>query len=191
MLNYNDLRIGVIFVLEGDPYKVLDFKHVKMQRGKPVVQTKIKNLINGKIFPRTFHQSDAFEEADIEKDIVMFLYSHRDEYWFSDIDDKSNRFFLSQEHIGEPAKFLAPNTEVTAVQFNGKIISIEIPIKMDLKVIETPPGDKGNTASGGTKTATLETGTVVSVPLFVNTGDVVRINTETGEYSERAEKSKK
>jgi len=201
MLTYNDLKKGVMFVLEGEPYEVLEYEFLRMQQRKPVAKTKIKSLITGKVHERNFHYSDNFEEAEIEKEPVKFLYSHRGEFWFSEPADPAKRFTLKEDVIGAPAKFLKPNTEVTAVKFSdpafvkdyggqGKIINIEVPIKMDLKVKEAPPGLRGDTAQGGTKTAVLESGATISVPLFVNSGDVVRVNTETGSYVERVEKTK-
>ncbi len=190
MLTYNDLKKGVIFVLDGAPYEVLEYEFLRMQQRKPVAKTKIKNLVTGKIVERNFHMNESFGEAEIEKKPMKFLYAHRDEYWFSEPKNSAKRFTLKIDVIGEGAKFLKPNTEVTALQFGEKIISIEPPIKIDLKVIETPPGIRGDTAQGGSKPATLETGAVVSVPLFVNNGDIVRVNTQTGEYVERTEKAK-
>jgi|SRR3989344_4283588 len=190
MLTYSDLKKGVLFVLDGEPYEVLEYEFLRMQQRKPVAKTKIKSLMTGKVHERNFHYSDNFEEAHIEKESVKYLYNHRGEFWFSEADNPSKRFTLKEDAIGEPAKFLKPNTEVTAVKFGDKIINIEIPIKMDLKVKEAPPGIRGDTAQGGTKAATLESGAIINVPLFVNAGDIVRVNTETGAYVERVEKSK-
>lgn len=210
MLAYNDLRAGVTFVLEGQPYEVLEFNFLRMQQRKPVAQTKIKNLFTGKIVTRNFHMNESFEEAEIEKETVKFLYANRpastrtasprlrggagrqgeadNEYWFSAKDNPAARFKLTAETLGDAAKFLKGNTEVIAFKWNEKLINISPPIKVDLKVTEAPPGLRGDTAQGGTKPATLETGAIISVPLFVNVGDIVRVNTETGTYVERVEK---
>lgn len=201
MLTYNDLKKGVMFVLDGEPYEVLEYEFLRMQQRKPVAKTKIKSLLTGKVVERNFHYSDSFEQADIEKQPVKYLYNHRGEYWFSGLADPAKRFALKEDVIGEPAKFLKPNTEVIAVKFSdptfvkdyggqGKIINIEVPIKMDLKVKDAPPGVRGDTAQGGTKAVILETGAVINVPLFVNAGDMVRVNTETGTYVERIQKTK-
>lgn len=190
MLSYNELRAGVIFVIDGQPYEVLDYEFLRMQQRKPVAKTRLKNLITGKITERNFHQNETFAEAEIEKEPIKFLYNHRGEYWFSPPDNPVNRFSIKEDQIGSAARFLKANTVATAIKFNGQIISIMVPIKIDLLVKETPPGERGNTAQGGTKTATLETGVIIAVPLFVNTGDLVKINTQTGEYVERVEKSK-
>ncbi len=190
MLTYNDLKNGVLFVLEGQPYEVLEYEFLRMQQRKPVAKTRIKNLITGKIVERNFHQNESFAEAEIEKETIKYLYNHRGEYWFSTPKDPSNRFSMTEEQIGESAKFLKTNIEVTAMKFQDQIIRVKPPIKIDLKIKETPPGERGNTAQGGTKIATLETGATIPVPLFVNTGDVIRVNTETGAYVERVEKNK-
>ena len=188
MLGMNDLRVGTFFILEGQPFEVLFSQHLKMQQRRPVMQTKIKNLITGKVIERNFQQSDYFEEADIQKKEVKFLYSHRDEFWLSEIDDPAKRFRLEENIIGEAGKFLKPSTLISALLFNDKIINIELPVKMDFKVIEAPPSSRGNTAQGGTKQVKIETGATVNVPLFIEEEDIIRVNTQTGEYTERVEK---
>lgn len=190
MLSYSDLKKGTLFVLDGAPYEVLEFSFLRMQQRKPVAQTRIKNLITGKIVERNFHMNESFAEAEIEKEPFKYLYNHRNEFWFSPPNDLSKRFSLTEDVIGQAAKFLKANTEVIAVKFGEKIIGVQIPVKMELTVKEAPPGFRGDTATGGSKPATLETGAQVNVPLFVNTGDVIRVNTETGEYVERVEKGK-
>ena len=191
MLNYNELKPGVVFILDGEPYEVLEFSFLRMQQRKPVAQTKIRNLITGKILNRNFQHTESFQETEIDYKKVKFLYSHRNKFIFCDIQNPSARFELPAEIIGEKAKFFKPNSEVEVVSFQGKIINIRLPIKMDFKVVEAPPSTRGNTAQGGTKTVTIETGAQISVPLFINEGDIIRINTQTGEYVERVEKSKK
>lgn len=190
MLTYNNLRKGIIFILDDEPYEVLEYEFLRMQQRKPVAKTKILNLVNGKIIERNFHQNETFEEAEIEKKAVKYIYNHRGEYWFTAKDDPSKRFLLPDSILGSKAQFLKPNTEVMAFHFQDKVIRIDVPIKMDLKVKETQPGIKGDTAQGGSKPAILETDAKVTVPLFVNVGDVIRVNTETGDYVERVEKSK-
>lgn len=185
MLNYNDLRPGTFFVLNGQPYQVLEFNFLRMQQRKPVAQTKIKNLINNKIIDRTFHQNETFEEAEIEKQKVKYLYSHRDLFFFCYENDPAKRFGLSQNQIGNASKYLKPNLLIEAIIFNEKIINISLPIKMDFEVIEAPPDIKGDTAQGGTKIVTLETGAKINAPLFIKQGDIIRINTQTGQYVER------
>ncbi len=184
-LSYTDLKKGVLFVLNDEPYEILESHFLRMQQRKAVVQTKIRNLITGKILDRNFQPSDNFEEAEVEKKNAVFIYSSRGECWFHETGNPKNRFSLKEEVIGEGAKFLKANTPVTTWLFMDKVIRVALPVKMDLKVAEAPPAVRGNTAQGGTKVVTLETGAKVSVPLFVNEEDVVRVNTETGLYVER------
>jgi len=195
MLSYNELKVGTLFVKDGEPYEVLEYAFIRMQQRKPVAQLKIKNLITGKVQNYAAHQNESFEEAEIEILPVKFIYKHqgrlpagRQEYWFQEPNNPKNRFLLADEIIGDAGQYLKPNLEVKAFKFREEIINIELPIKIDLKVMEAPPAVRGDTAQGGTKTVTLETGAKVNVPLFINEGDIVRINTTTGEYTERVEK---
>jgi len=190
MLSYNELRKGIIFVYENEPYQVIEYEFLRMQQRKPVAKTKIKNLINGKILERNFHQSENFEEVELERKPILYIYQSRGEYWFHEVGKPSARFSLLETVIGTAAQFLKSNTEITAILFNEKIITIELPIKMEFKVTDAPPAIRGNTAQGGTKLVTLETGATVNVPLFVNQDDIVRLNTQTGEYVERVEKAR-
>lgn len=189
-LSVNELKPKTFFIFEGQPWVILEAHHLKMQQRRPVVQTRIKNLLNGKIVERNFAQSDVFEEADIKRGEVKFLYNHRDEYWFSKKDDPSKRFLLDEEILGDTTKYLKNNLIVGAILFNDQIINIELPVKMDFKVVEAPPAIRGDTAQGGVKQVVIETGATVNTPLFVEEGDTIRINTETGQYVERVEKSK-
>ncbi len=195
MLSYTDLTKGILFVMDGEPWEVLESHFLRMQQRKAVVQTKIRNLITGKIVDRNFQPSDGFEEAEIEKKSAMFIYKKpgrppegADEYWFNEEGNPKNRFMLPGAVLGEPAQFLKPNTKVQTVVFGEKVIKATLPVKMDFEVIEAPPSIRGNTAQGGTKVVTIEGGEKISAPLFVNQGDVIRINTETGDYVERVEK---
>lgn len=189
MLSYNELKVGTLFIKDGDPYEVMEYAFIRMQQRKPVVQLKIKNLLSGKLLSYAAHQNESYEEAEIDVIQVVFIYHSKDQYWFHEIGSPSQRFFLTDEVVGDVGIYLKTNTEVKAFEFNDKIINIELPVKMDLKVTEAPPAIKGNTAQGGTKLVTLETGAKVDVPFFVNEGDVVRINTQTGLYVERVEKA--
>lgn len=190
MLAYNELRKGTIFILDGEPHEVLEYEFLRMQQRKPVSKCKLRNLISGKVVERSFHQNESFEEAEMAKEEIKYLYNNRGQYWFCAKDNPANRFFLTEEQVGAPGKFLKTNTLATALKFGDKIISVKPPVKVDLKVKEAPPGFKGDTATGGSKKVVLETGAEINVPLFVNTGDIIRINTETEEYVERMEKSK-
>lgn len=187
-INVNDLKPKTYFILEGQPYVAIETHHLKMQQRRPVVQTKMRNLLNGKIIERNFAQSDTFEEADITKRNVKFLYHSKGEYWFCAENDPSKRFKLEAELLGKSADFLKANTLVEAMYFNEDVIDVTLPVKMDFKVTEAPPAIKGDTATGGNKVVTLETGATVNAPLFINEGDIIRINTETGDYVERVSK---
>jgi len=188
MLNYNEIVQRKYIVFENEPYEVITSNTAKKNRQKPVNQTKLKNLINGRVVEQAFHQSDKVQEADISKRTIKYLYSNKGEFWFCDPENLQDRFQLSEEVIGENAKFIKENGEITGLTFNGDIIGITLPIKIELKVTEAPPGIKGNTAQGGSKVVTLETGTTISTPLFINEGDTIRVNTETEEYVERVDK---
>ncbi len=190
MLNYNDLRPGVFFILDGQPYEVLEFSFLRMQQRKPVAQTKIKNLISGKIISRNFQPNETFEQAQINYKDVKFLYNHRGKFVFCELNNPSQRFELEEAQIGELTKFLKSNSEVEIIEFEGKIINLTLPIKMELKVIEAPPGVRGDTAQGGVKAVKIETGAMINAPLFIEEGDIIRVNTQTGLYVERVEKSK-
>jgi len=191
-LDYNELRVGTIFLKNDDPhpYQVMEYAFIRMQQRKPVTQLKIKNLLTGKSQDYTAHQNEDFKEAEIESIQVNFIYHSKDEYWFHEIGKPQNRFPLTDEILENSWQFLKPNTEVTAFKFGDKFISIKLPAKMDLKVTEAPSAIKGNTAQGGTKLVILETGMKLNVPIFINEKDIIRVNTITGEYTERVDKSK-
>lgn len=199
MLSYNELKPGIFIVLDSQPFEVLESQFLRMQQRKPVMRAKIKNLFSGAIVERSFQPIDKIEEAEIEKIKVKFLYTHRDEFWFNEVESPplqrsearsknlsgKVRFSLKAEALGGLEKFLKPNLEIIAFKFSDKIINIELPVKADYKVIEAPPSIRGDTAQGGTKPVTIETGAKISAPLFINEGDTIRINTQTGEYVER------
>ncbi|MDI6821010.1 MAG: elongation factor P [Patescibacteria group bacterium] len=191
MLSYNELKIGTIFTKneDPDPYEVLEYAFIRMQQRKPVTQLKLKNLISGKTQDFTAHQNDKFYEVEIEIQPVIFIYRNKNQFWFHEKGKPKTRFFLSDDILGDAGQFLKSNTEVKAFKFGEKIINIELPPKIDLKVAEAPPAIRGDTAQGGTKSVTLETGVKVNVPFFINEGDIVRINTGTGNYVERVEKN--
>ncbi len=188
MLNYNELKPGTFFILDNEPYEVLEFGFMRMQQRKPVAQTKIKNMITGKVLSRNFQHTDSFQEAEIDYKKVKFLYAHRDKFVFCEFKNPSTRFELPQEAIGEQAKFLKPDSKLEVVSFEKKIINVNLPIKMQFKVVEAPPSIKGNTAQGGNKMVKIETGTSINAPLFVKEGDIIEINTQTGEYTGRVNK---
>lgn len=187
MLTHTDLKKGVRIILDGQPYEVMEANSLKKAQRRPVIQTRIKNLINGKVFERNFQQGEVFDEAELIKLKAKFLYAHRGRYFFCEEDNPAKRFDLGLEQTGEQAKFLKSNQPIEALIFEEKIISILLPIKVNLKVTEAPPGVQGDRAQGGTKTVTLEGGAQINVPLFVNEGDIIEINTETEEYVRRVE----
>ncbi|MAZ41102.1 elongation factor P [bacterium] len=189
MLEYNEIKEKKYIVLDGEPYEVLSSHVFRKQQRKPVNDAKLRNLISGKVTERSFHQNEKAEEADISKKTIKYLYNNRGEWWFCEESDPSKRFKLEETLVGDQGKFLKENSFVDGLLFNEEIIGLKLPIKVDLKVTDAPPAVKGNTAQGGNKQVTLETGAVISAPLFINEGDVIRVNTESGSYTERAEKS--
>ena len=194
MLEYNEVKPGKYILYNGEPYEVLESHVARTQMRKPQNQTKLRSMLSGRITPVSFHSSERIPEADIDSRPIKFIYENRGQYCFSEIKDASKRFFLDSAIIGPQVKFLKGDTEVSALTFTSedsdepKIIGIKMPVKMELLVKEAPPAVRGNTVQGGTKQITLETGAVINSPLFVNEGDTIRVNTETGEYVERVDK---
>ncbi len=189
MLNYNEITVRKYIDLDGQPHEVVSSQVSRKQANKPVNKTKIKSLLSGKVTEKVFHVSDKAMEADIETHAIKYLYNNRGEYWFCEKDNPSKRFKLPKEIVGNMGNFIKENSLVDATLFNEKIVGMKIPIKVELRVSEAPPAVKGNTATGATKQVILETGTIVNAPLFINEGDIISINTETGEYTARVEKS--
>jgi elongation factor P len=188
MLEYNEIKEGKFIIYEDEPYQVIDSHVFRKQQRKPVNATKLKNLISGRVVEYSFHQNEKADEADIEKIEVVFIYHRNEEYWFHKKDNKGERFSLEIKTIGDPAVFLKPNLECIALTFNEKVVGIELPIKTEYEVIEAAPGVKGDSSRGGTKPVTIEGGATITVPLFINQGDIIRVNTQNGEYAERADK---
>lgn len=186
MLDYNEITLRKYIVLEGEPYEVLASHVFRKQQRKPVNQTKLKNLITGKVTEISFHQSEKVEEAEIERKNIKYLYNNKGEYWFCEEKDPGKRFTIP-ESIIDGAKFMKANSVIEAKLFGDKFIGVALPIKIDLKVTEAAPAVKGNTSSGANKQVVLETGATINVPIFVKEGDTVRVNTETGEYVERVQ----
>lgn len=186
MLTHNDLRKGAEFIFEGQPWLVVESLHSKVAQRRPVMQTKIRNLITGAVQERNFQQGDIFNEANLQKKDIKFIYASKGQFVFCEINDPSKRFTFTEEQVGSQAKYLAPNEIVTGILFEDKIINFNLPIKINLKVKETPPGVKGDRAQGGTKEAILESGAAIQVPLFIEEGDIIEVNTELGQYVKRA-----
>lgn len=189
VLSYNEILAKKVIIYDNEPYLVISHHVFRKQQRKPVNITKLKSLISGRVVENTFHQNETAEEADLEKQMVTFIYESKGEYWFHLAKEKSNRFPLSAELVGDAGRFMKQNNEVEALLFNDEIIGIKIPIKVDLKVTEAMDAVKGNTSSGAQKEVALETGATLMVPMFIGEGDVISINTETSEYSERVSKA--
>ncbi len=175
--------------MDGDPYLVISSNIAKKDRQKASNNVRMKNLRTGNVIGKTFHQSDVLQEADISKSPVKYLYENRGEYWFCEPNNPKERFSLDSEVVGNLKNYVTENSEVEAIIFDEKIMSVIVPIKVDLKVSEAMDAVKGNTSSGAQKEVTLETGATIMVPMFINEGDIVAINTETDTYSERVEKA--
>jgi len=185
MLEFNEITERKYIVMDGQPFEVVSSHVFRKQQRKPVNQTKLRNLITGKVTEYSFHQSEKAERADIATIDVKYLYNNKGEWWFCEPNDPSKRMKFTEEAVGQQGKYLKENMVVNAMTFNDDIIGLKLPIKVELKVTEAPPNVKGNTAQGGNKQVTLETGAVVNVPMFISPGETIRVNTETGEYVER------
>ena len=193
MLSYNEVKERKYIIIDEQPYEVLSSHVFRKQQRKPVNQVKLRNLLNGSVKNETFHVSDAISEAETDKRKIRFMYKKDNrqsgvaEYWFCEIDNPAERFFLVDSLLGDQVKFMKPNSDVDAMLFDEKVIGVKIPIKVDLKVVDAPPAVKGNTSGNVTKRITLETGAVINAPIFIKEGEIVRINTETGEYAEKVQ----
>jgi len=184
MLSITDIKVGTIFQYQGEPYQALSINHSKQARGGAVLQTKIKNLINKNILERNFKSSDKFKEAEITRKKINFLYKDGNKYYFMDEID-FDQFFLDENILGNKTRFLTESLAIKILYFNDKAIDVELPPKVELKVVEAPEGVRGDSTGNVTKTVELETGYKIKAPMFVNQDDVIRVNTETGEYVER------
>lgn len=181
----NDIKVGLVINYEGEPYIVQTANFVRMQQRKPVMQTKLKHLITGRTLEYSFKPGERVETADLNRTKVGYLYKDGDQLNFMD-NTSFEQFSLPATVLGDSVGFLKEGQEVDVLYYNDKPINIELPKKVDLKVVETEPGVRGDTAQGNVlKPAKLETGATIQVPLFVKEGDVIRINTERGEYTER------
>ncbi|KND51136.1 MAG: elongation factor P [Parcubacteria bacterium C7867-001] len=189
ILSYNEIVQKTVIDYNGEPYKVLSSHVFRMQQRKPVNQTKLQHLVSGKVVEISFHQNESVPEAEIERMETTYLYTNRGESWFAEKGNPKNRFSFPEDAVHEKVQWLIPNFEVEVLVYKEKPITLEIPVKVELKVTEAPPAVKGDTATGGNKLVTLESGATVTTPLFINEGDLVKVNTETGEYVERMEKA--
>ncbi|MFA6353826.1 MAG: hypothetical protein WCW93_02755 [Candidatus Paceibacterota bacterium] len=188
-LEYSAIREKKIIIHDDEPCEVVESHVARTQQRKPQNQVKLRSLISGKVFPATYHVSDSAMEADITKRDITFLYSNKGEFWFCEPEDKSKRFKLDENLIGNTAKFLKQNGNATALVWDNDdeetIIKVTLPIKMEFLVKEAPPAVRGDTSKSGNKIITLENGTTLNAPMFIKEGDKISVNTETGEYVER------
>jgi len=184
MLSLNEIKVGRLLRINEEPYIVIKADHHKMGRGGAVLKTKLKNLINGSVLEKTFQGNDKGEEAETEKKKANYMYKDENDAYFMD-NESYEQFSLALNQIGEKIKFLKEGVDVDVLYFDDRAVAIDLPIKMDLKVVSAPPGIRGNSAGSITKTVMLETGVEMNVPMFIKEGDVIRINTDTEEYVER------
>ena len=184
-INFSDLSKGMVIELDDQPWQIMDYERHKMQQRAPVTRIKLKNLLSGAVVERTFQRYDtSFSMADIENRRTQYMYTDGDYYHFLD-EETFDQYELDISQLGKALDYLKEQMVVEAVFYKGKVININLPTHVDLEVKETPPNFQGNTAQGGTKPATLETGLRVTVPTFVTAGNIVRVDTRTGEYTER------
>jgi len=184
MISAGDFRNGVTIELEGNVYQIIEFQHVKPGKGAAFVRTKLKDIKNGGVIERSFRPTEKFPEARIDRKDMQYLYQDGDLYYFMD-NDTYEQIALGSELIGDALKFVKENEMCKVCSHNGNVFSIEPPLFVELQVTDTEPGFKGNTATGATKPAIVETGAQVNVPIFVNQGDKIQIDTRTGEYLKR------
>ena len=184
MISAGDFRNGLTFEYDGNVYQVVEFQHVKPGKGAAFVRTKMKNVMTGGVVERTFNPTEKVEPARIERKDMEYLYEDSGLYYFMD-QETYDQIPLSQEQLGEALKFVMENMTVKILSYKGNVFAVEPPTFVEMKVIATEPGVKGNTATNVTKPATVESGAVITVPMFVNEGDTIRIDTRTGEYMER------
>lgn len=185
MLNFNEIKTGKVILLNNEPYVIIKADHHQMGRGGAVLKVKCRNLITSNILERTFQGAEKAEEAGTEHKKANFMYKDKDEVYFMD-NNSYEQFFLHVDELGDKLQFLKEGTDVNVLYFNNKPVAVDLPIKMDFKVVSAPPGVKGNSAGNVNKQVEIETGAMVNVPMFIEEGDIIRLNTETGEYVERA-----
>ena len=179
-----DVRNGTTFEMDNGVYKVVEFQHVKPGKGAAFVRTKLKNVITGAVLEKTFNPSEKLQGAEIEKREMQYLYNDGDLYYFMD-NETYEQLPINKEDLGDMLRFLKENMNVKILSFKGNVFSVEPPMFVELEITYTEPGFKGDTSTGATKPATLETGLELQVPMFVNIGDILRIDTRTCEYMER------
>ena len=184
MISAGDFRNGITLEIDGQVVQILEFQHVKPGKGAAFVRTKLKNVINGGVVERTFRSTEKFPAARIDRVDMQYLYEDGDLYNFMNVENYE-QLALNKDIIGDALKFVKENEICKVCSYNGNVFSVEPPLFVELEITDTEPGFKGDTATGASKPATVETGATVSVPLFVNTGDKIKIDTRTGEYLSR------
>ncbi len=184
MISAGDFRNGVTLEIEGNVYQILEFQHVKPGKGAAFVRTKLKNIINGGVVEKTFRPTEKFPAARIDRVDMQYLYSDGDLFHFMNVETY-DQIALNSDDVGDALKFVKENEMVKICSHNGNVFAVEAPLFVELEITDTEPGFKGDTATGATKPATVETGAVVYVPLFVETGNKIKIDTRTGEYLSR------
>jgi elongation factor P len=189
VLSYNEITLKKVIIWNDEPCIVLASHVFRKQQRKPVNITKLKSMISGRVIEQTFHQNETADEADIETRPIEYIYESKGEYWFTTPGKPSERFTLSKDIVGDEIKFLKPRSTIDSIVYDERVIGIKMPIKAELMVKEAAPSVKGNTSSNATKEVVLETGATIQVPMFINEGDIIRVNTETGDYAERVEKA--
>lgn len=185
MITAGDFRNGITFEMDGQVYQVVEFQHVKPGKGAAFVRTKLRNIVAGTTVEKTFNPNDKMPRAHIERKEMEYLYTDGNLYYLMDTETYE-QLPLNREQLGDALTFVKENMKITVLSYNDSIFGVEPPTFVELTVVKTEPGFRGDTATGATKPATVETGAVIKVPLFVEEGDVVRIDTRTGEYMERA-----
>lgn len=184
VISTSDFRKGTKIEYKGEPYEIIEFQHVKLGRGGAFVRAKMRGLKSGKIIEETLNSGDKFPRAPLDEKKMQYLYSQDQLFYFMDLET-FEQIGLSEEQIGDGIKFLKENMNVSILYFREEPLSVEIPTFVELRVVETDPGFKGDTASGGSKPAKLETGAVVKVPFHINEGDMIKVDTRTSDYIER------
>lgn len=185
MISAGDFRNGVTFDMDGNVLQVVEFQHVKPGKGAAFVRAKVKNVISGSVIERTFNPTEKFPTAYVERKDMQYLYNDGSLYYFMDTETFEQKP-IDESKLGDNFKFVKENMEVKVLSYKGNVFGVEPPFFVELEVTETDPGFKGDTATNATKPATLETGAEIRVPLFINQGDMIRVDTRTGEYMERA-----
>ncbi|MEW6447042.1 MAG: elongation factor P [Bacillota bacterium] len=185
MISTNDFRTGLTIELDGDVYQVIEFLHVKPGKGSPFVRSKLRNLRTGAVIERTFNAGEKVPRAHLDRRLSQYLYNDGTNYYFMDMDN-FEQVVLGPAELEEAVKYLKENMEIFILMYQDKVLGIELPNTVELQVVETAPGIRGDTATGGSKPAKLETGLVVQVPLFVEEGDVIQVDTRSGQYLKRA-----